>query len=186
MNSGKQPDQFDDEGFLQRWSRRKYQQQSVAEVVSDKQDVVASWSETEKTDRPLCDDDMPPIDSLDENSDYSGFLSKTVSEKLRKQALRKLFSSQEFNIRDGLDDYDGDYTQFEKLGDIITADLKHRIEAEVNKNQNNEEQRQETAFEEELPERDVMQQAQRIESETELEELSEDRIEAGDDTEVRS
>ena len=39
-----------------------------------------------------------------------------VSESLRRLALRKLFHGADFNIRDGLDDYDGDYTSFVKLG----------------------------------------------------------------------
>ncbi|MCH7880022.1 MAG: DUF3306 domain-containing protein, partial [Proteobacteria bacterium] len=47
---------------------------------------------------------------------------------LRNLALRKLFSAPSFNIRDGLDEYDEDYTYFEKLGDIVTADMKHQIE----------------------------------------------------------
>ena len=79
-------------------------------------------------DSVLTDVDMPAMDTLDENSDYSGFLSPGVSDKLRKMALRKLFSSAGFNIRDGLDDYDDDFTQFTPLGDIVTADMKHRAE----------------------------------------------------------
>ncbi len=69
---------------------------------------------------------MPDIDSLDDDSDYSGFLSPGVSEALRKQALRRMFHSAAFNVCDGLDDYDEDFTSFEKLGDIVTADMRHR------------------------------------------------------------
>ncbi len=76
----------------------------------------------------LTDTDMPPLESLDENSDYSGFLSPGVSDRLRKVALRKLFSSAGFNVRDGLDDYDDDYTSFLPLGDTVTADMRHRAE----------------------------------------------------------
>jgi predicted phage gp36 major capsid-like protein len=38
-----------------------------------------------------------------------------------------------FNIRDGLDEYDEDYTYFEKLGDIVTCDMKHHIEMKEQK-----------------------------------------------------
>ena len=76
------------------------------------------------------DADMPPLDSLDENSDYRGFLSPGVSEGLRRRALRKLFMSAAFNVRDGLDDYDEDFTSFEVLGDIVTSDMRHQAEAE--------------------------------------------------------
>jgi hypothetical protein len=81
----------------------------------------------------LTDDDMPPIESLNADSDFSGFMSSKVSEPLRRRALRKLFGSAQFNIRDGLDDYDGDYTSFAGLGGIITADLRHQLEVELQK-----------------------------------------------------
>jgi len=81
----------------------------------------------------LTDEDMPSVDSLDENSDYAGFMSSGVSDKLRKVALRKLFAGAGFNIRDGLDDYDDDFTSFPPLGDIVTSDMKHRQEMEEEK-----------------------------------------------------
>lgn len=76
----------------------------------------------------LTDEDMPPLESLDEGGDFSGFLSPGVSEKLRRAAMRKLFSAAVFNVRDGLDDYDEDFTNFEPLGDIVTSDMKHQAE----------------------------------------------------------
>ena len=33
-----------------------------------------------------------------------------------------------FNIRDGLDDYDDDYTTYKSLGKTITAEMRHRAE----------------------------------------------------------
>jgi hypothetical protein len=117
-----------DDDFLNRWSRRK--QQALGEQQqSENKDTQIAIENTE-TQLPT-DADMPPIESLTEDSDYSGFLSPKVSEALRKQALRKLFHGPAFNICDGLDDYDGDYTKFEKLGNIITADMKHQIEMEA-------------------------------------------------------
>ena len=73
---------------------------------------------------------MPPVDNIDENSDVSDFFSPGVSESLRKAALRKFFHSPAFNIVDGLDDYDDDFTTFKALGDIVTADMRHRMEVE--------------------------------------------------------
>lgn len=106
--------------FLQRWSRRKQETAPVADLVP----VDAMPPAVP----PLTDADMPPIDDLDGRSDYGMFLSPAVSDQLRRLALRKLFHSSEFNVRDGLDDYDGDFSQFTKLGDVITADLKRRLE----------------------------------------------------------
>ena len=115
-----------DEAFLSRWSRRKQASKLPVEARAD------ATGEAEERDEPaLTDDDMPSLETLDENSDYGGFFSPKVSEALRQQALQKLFLSQAFNVCDGLDDYAEDFTQFEKLGDVITAELRHRLEQEA-------------------------------------------------------
>ncbi len=54
--------------------------------------------------------DLPPVETLDENSDYTGFLRDGVPEALRNAALRRLWrSSPLFAFRDGLDDYDENF-----------------------------------------------------------------------------
>ncbi|MCW8944249.1 MAG: DUF3306 domain-containing protein [Sedimenticola sp.] len=111
-------------GFVSRWSRLKQaslQQQNEAAA------VVVDEGIPEPEAPPLCDEDMPPIESLTEESDYSGFLSEKVSDALRQQALRKLFHSASFNVCDGLDDYAEDFTNFAKLGSIITSDMRHQM-----------------------------------------------------------
>ena len=121
-----------DEAFLGRWSRRKALKQgdvgleSTNEPKTNEQDLDQSGDES--VDPPLTDEDMPPVESLGEDDDFSGFLSPEISEKLRKAALRKLFHGAGFNVRDGLDDYDDDFTVFEPLGDIVTADMRHQQE----------------------------------------------------------
>lgn len=72
----------------------------------------------------LTDADMPDIETLTSSSDISVFLGKGVSAALRKAALRHVFRQPEYNLRDGLDDYDDDYTTFEPLGDTVTSDMK--------------------------------------------------------------
>ena len=118
--------------FFSRWSRRKALQQEETDQLTisegaaqeDQLPVV-----TEEEEAPaLTDDDMPPLETLGEDDSYSDFLSPQVSDKLRKVALRQLFHGAGFNIRDGLDDYDEDFTIFKPLGDIITADMRHREE----------------------------------------------------------
>ena len=135
-------------GPLRRWSRRKREavrereagdeargrdpsgipSEAAADVGEPAGDAPAPAAVEEKV---LTDDDMPPLESLDENSDYSGFLSPGVTEALRRRALRKLFMSAVFNVRDGLDDYDEDFTSFEALGDVVTSDMRHQAEAEA-------------------------------------------------------
>ena len=139
---------LDAEGPLRRWARRK------REVAREKKAEDEAWPRGDSPDpsdaahgggastvdapepavaeeEVLTDADMPSLDSLDEDSDYSGFLSSGVSEELRRRALRKLFSSAVFNIPDGLDDYDDDFTTFAALGDIVTADMRHQQEMEA-------------------------------------------------------
>ena len=114
-----------DEGFLSRWSRRKQQLDQAEQDQPVALDAAAV--EPEAAPEPLLTDaDMPSVDTLDEGSDYSGFLSPGVSEELRQLALRKLFRAASFNITDGLDDYDDDFTSFAKLGDIVTREMRVR------------------------------------------------------------
>ena len=82
----------------------------------------------EEAERVITDADLPPLEDLGEDSDYSMFLAAGVSPDKRKAALRQLFHSPKFNITDGLDDYCEDFTKFEPLGDIVTADMRHHAE----------------------------------------------------------
>ena len=125
-------------GLLSRWSRRKLDAEEASKrqempLLQDPGETASELAVADVSDEPgveavLTDADMPPVESLNENSDFSGFMSSGVSDKLRNLALRKMFQAPSFNIRDGLDEYDEDYTTFEKLGDIVTCDMKHQIE----------------------------------------------------------
>ena len=114
------------EQFLSRWSRLK--QAGGAEAAAEETLPEPSADAAAEAPAELTDDDMPPLNTLGDDDDYSGFLSKGVSDALRKQALRRLFRSPKFNVVDGLDDYAEDFTTFAPLGDIITADMKHHME----------------------------------------------------------
>jgi hypothetical protein len=123
-----------DEGFLSRWSRRKQQAKTDLKDASNDNPAAQTIAEAKQQanvaiaeDEMPGDSDMPPIESLDEDSDYSGFMSPNVSDELRNLALRKLFRAGGFNERDGLDDYDDDFTNFEKLGNVITAEMRHQM-----------------------------------------------------------
>lgn len=122
------PGNAGEEPFLSRWSRRKHAAHTSA-MEAEVQQAPAEESPSPS----LTDADMPPLESLDENSDYSGFLSPEVTEELRQMALQKLFRSACFNVCDGLDDYAEDYTTFEKLGDVMTADLRFRLQQEASR-----------------------------------------------------
>ena len=119
-----------DEPFLERWSRRKANVKAGVEVEADPPagDVAAQAPMPEEPAQAPVAVELPDLDSLDGDSDYSAFMSPGVDADLRRKALRKLFSSPKFNVCDGLDDYCDDYTTFEGLGDIVTADMKYHIE----------------------------------------------------------
>ena len=137
------------EGFVSRWSRRK---QQVASEDSDQRKEHLESTENsiqipEEEINPevlkaeklaalnkLTDEDMPDVETLNEDSDFSGFMSTSVSEGLRNMALKKLFMGKSYNVCDGLDDYDGDYTVFDKMpADMVTSDMKHMIGVEAKK-----------------------------------------------------
>jgi hypothetical protein len=135
------------ETFLERFSRRK---QEARQPTAGVEPIAAAGQSTEAVPVtavaeapgeappdsaavPPGDADMPPIESLNADSDYTGFLSEKVSETLRKAALRKLFHGSAFNVTDGLDEYADDFTTFEALGDIVTSDMRHLIEVEARK-----------------------------------------------------
>ena len=85
--------------FYARWSRRKLESKTdlgiVKKSVSSEQDA-----DEEPAVPALTDADMPALETLHDDSDYSGFLSPEVSDKLREVALRKLFHGKAFNIVD--------------------------------------------------------------------------------------
>ncbi len=114
------------EAFLARWSRRKSEEQVLQES-----EVRDSESPPQEHPPVLADADMPSLESLGPDSDYSGFLSPEVSQGLRRLALRKLFHSAGFNVRDGLDDYDQDFTEFTGLGELVTREMRRRLELEA-------------------------------------------------------
>jgi hypothetical protein len=123
------------EDFLARWSRRKLDARHDAPEVPGDTAVAVTPSGTPavEPERELTDADMPPIETLDADSDYAAFLSPGVSDDLRQQALRKLFSQPDFNSTDGLNDYDEDFTQFAGLGSIVTHEMKRLLQRELEK-----------------------------------------------------
>ena len=146
MSEDRRDDRLGDEegeGFLSRWSQRKALARDGVELPDEPElpDLPPATEAADADNAPATVDseagdaepptELPPLESLDENSDYSAFLNKDVSPDLRQKALRKLFQSPKFNVRDGLDDYDWDFSNPEPLGDIVTAEMRYRIKAEL-------------------------------------------------------
>lgn len=108
-----------DEGFIGRWSQRKSRHKGetkreapVARVARvedtapppDGRDGVAAPQDVTKLD-------LPDIESMSIDSDFSAFLQDGVPEELRIAALRRLWRLDPiFANLDGLVEYGGDYT----------------------------------------------------------------------------
>ena len=124
-----------DEYFTDRWSRRKLAAHRGESLDGTLPAAHAAGSAQQEAStvvnvapaQQLTDADMPPLDSLDADSDFSLFMAPGVSEQLRTLALRKLFHLPAFNVTDGLNDYDEDFTQFAGLGDVVTQEMKRML-----------------------------------------------------------
>lgn len=116
-----------DDTFLRRWSRRKAADNAALKPADS---MVATSAPADVGDEALphlTDADMPPLETLTSVDDFSPFMAPGVSDRLRNLALRKLFGAPGFNIRDGLDDYDDDYTRFDTIAKATAAELKARL-----------------------------------------------------------
>jgi hypothetical protein len=91
----------DNEKFLSRWARLKHE--------TREQPAVAP------ADPAGPPPELPPLETLDIDSDFKGFLHPKVDAKLRHAALKKLFSDPRFNVMDGLDIYIGDYNKADPI-----------------------------------------------------------------------
>ena len=108
-----------EEGFLRRWSRVKTEARDNAATTP-----VAPPESQPKVDPAEPEPELPSLDRLTFDSDFSGFFHPKVDESVRRQALRKLFSDPHFNVMDGLDVYIDDYSKTEPIPAAMLAGLK--------------------------------------------------------------
>lgn len=99
----------DDDSFLTRWSRRK------------RASAIAAPAAAAETPLP----ELPPVDSLVFESDFEAFMHAKVDERVRRMALKKLFSYPRFNVMDGLDTYIDDYSREDPIPAAMLAQLEH-------------------------------------------------------------
>ncbi|MDH6025337.1 DUF3306 domain-containing protein [Vibrio splendidus] len=69
-------------------------------------------------------DVQDPAPEATEDLSVAQLLVSEASESVKKAALRKLFLSEEFNVRDGLDDYDDDYSNLKSLSEGVAETLR--------------------------------------------------------------
>ncbi len=118
-------DDLPGEGRLARWSRLKQESRTETEkppAMADAEKTAAltpaqpSATESEKTDDPT--KDLPPLESLTKDSDYSAFMREGVPDDMRAEALRKLWASdpafrEPFPFEMHMEDYHATFTPIE-------------------------------------------------------------------------
>jgi hypothetical protein len=113
----------DKESFLSRWSRRKQveQRDDVEPVNESNQRAVQTDEQTQTLDTTTVPESANSEESL------PIWQQKEADPILKRDALRALFQQEEFHLRDGLNDYDHDFTQERSLGNIVTNQMKRMI-----------------------------------------------------------
>lgn len=99
----------DKEPFVSRWSRRK---------LEAKEDALAGVAQAAESPAAAAAAPLPSVRQqpaagtvADISPEYREFFDPKVDEKLRRTALKKLFSDPHFNVMDGLDTYIDDYSK---------------------------------------------------------------------------
>jgi hypothetical protein len=93
------------EDFLRRWSRLKKETPAEKPV---------------ETPKP----ELPPIDKLTPESDFSGFMHPKVEDALRRVALKKLFRGDpHFNLPDPFEPYSRDWNIADPIPDAMLKTL---------------------------------------------------------------
>ncbi len=112
-----------DGGFLSRWSERKREAserqrpdpsadpEKAAEARGAEAGAAGEGSPAEPQEKDFDPKDLPDIETLSRDSDFSVFMHEKVPDALRRRALRRLWRVDPvFAHLDGMNDYDEDYT----------------------------------------------------------------------------
>ncbi|NQU57057.1 MAG: DUF3306 domain-containing protein [Rhodospirillales bacterium] len=121
-----------DKTFINRWSRAKLanrdpldEPEQIHEAAEQSAMLPETTDEATETLEEQIPPDLPSIDSLDGDSDYTPFLGENVPEELARKALRKLWSSDPvFANMDGLNDYDEDYSSLGIIKTVVETAYK--------------------------------------------------------------
>ena len=113
----------DKEPFLSRWSRRKLDAKEDAPAAVAAAEPAAAASAVPPA--PAAESTAP---ATGRGSEYREFFDPQVEEKLRRTALKKLFSEPQFNVMDGLDTYIDDYSIADPIPDAMLRQLNQAKE----------------------------------------------------------
>jgi hypothetical protein len=119
---------------LSRWSRRKLEATAEASVPpSAAPNAMANAVSTAPAGAPPAGPaaavELPSVDSLNFDSDFTAFLRPEVDEKLKRAALKRLLRDPRFNVMDGLDTYIDDYTKADPIEPSVLKEMLQRFSA---------------------------------------------------------
>ncbi len=103
----------DDKEFLSRWSQRKAEARKDGKEREENDAAAPGETEPAPEGEMLAESDFDDVDfdALDNSSDYTRFAKANVPGAIQKLALRKLWDSDPvFEVLDGMNDYDEDFT----------------------------------------------------------------------------
>lgn len=140
-----------EEPFLKRWARRKAEARQPAEPAPPAVAIEPDAPAEQEAGAAAESVELPPLESLGEDSNYGAFLAPGVDPALRRQALRQMFRAPKYQVIDSLDPFRADFSNYAGLGDIVTADMRYHAERLLKKEL--EEAGQGTP--EEVPEKEV-------------------------------
>lgn len=108
-----------EEGFLQRWARRKTLHE--AEARGPREDPPPAAALPDPAPEPAAPPELPPVETLTAESDFTAFLKAEVPPALRKAALRRAWTTNPAIAgHKPLVDYDWDFNApgYGKLWDV--------------------------------------------------------------------
>ena len=110
------------ESFLRRWARLKTEQAKPKPAPEQEPRPGVPEPAVEPEEQQAAIEDLPPIDELTAESDFTPFLRVGVPEELKRQALRKLWRTDPvFANLDGLVEYGEDFgAAFRNPGPVAT------------------------------------------------------------------
>lgn len=106
------------EAFLDRWSRRKREQEAAREREAA---APAAPAPAATESRPPVE--LPAVESLTPESDFTPFMAREVDPATRRDALKKLFADAHFNVPDPFEAYSEDYTKAESIPEAMLKTL---------------------------------------------------------------
>jgi len=116
---------------LARWSRRKLE--SALQSGPASADPAASAPAASSAAAPVPSSpsaepaELPAVESLTFDSDFTPFLRAEVDPDLRRAALKRLLRDPRFNVMDGLDVYIDDYTKADPIPPDMLSELIERF-----------------------------------------------------------